>query len=115
MAAGLNQASIANKTAPITRPANSAGTRQKIGERPLFQISRRSRDSVNALSLQTTPRKVAKGKKGGSRSGSRSTVSCAMPAITWRGSPLNKAICGHRSMVRAMAIKAADTIMVWRR
>ena len=75
---------------PSPHPPAKPGIRQNSGERPLFQISRRSRDSVKALSLHTTPRKVAKGIKGGSRSGSRSTASRAMPKTTCSGSPLNK-------------------------
>jgi hypothetical protein len=115
MATGLTHASTTKRKAPITSPANSAGVRQSSGERPLFQIRRRSRDSVKALSLHTTPRKVAKGMKGGKRSERRKPASRTILHITCSGLPLNKGTCGHRSIVKAMVISAAVTIMVWRR
>ena len=103
-----------NSDVPISMPVNAAGTRQSSGERPLFQIRSRSRDSVKALSLHTTPRKVAKGNSGGNRSGSRSTASRATFQISngppRAGSALSCATCGQRSMVRAMVISAPDTI-----
>ncbi len=53
--------------------------------------------------------------KGGSKSGNRSTASFAILVTTCSGSPLNSGTCGHKSIVSAMVINAAITIMVWRR